>query len=151
MLKPCKGCQHLKELSEFTKNKSRPDGLNFYCKECNKKRRKDTAEERNHYLRQWRLNNSTKAKEGTYNSRLKREYNLTLETYNKMLEKQRGVCYICGLPPNGRRLAVDHCHTTGAVRGLLCVNCNRGVGIFKNSSQLLRAAAEYLESFQATA
>ncbi len=60
---------------------------------------------------------------------LKRKYNLTVEGYEQMLQHQNGVCKICkGLDPSGRRLAVDHCHTTGEIRGLLCPSCNTALG-----------------------
>ena len=69
----------------------------------------------------------------------------------EMLEKQGGVCAICGgsEPKDAgtghrRRFAVDHCHETGRVRGLLCVNCNSGIGKLKDSPDLLRRALDYL-------
>lgn len=77
---------------------------------------------------------------------LKRKFNLTVEQYEDMLAAQGGVCAICRKPPNeGKRLAVDHCHKTNKVRGLLHGNCNRGVGLLGDDPVLLRAAAEYLE------
>jgi hypothetical protein len=56
-------------------------------------------------------------------------------------EQQNGLCAICGLPEEH----VDHDHVTGQVRGLLCAGCNKGLGFFRDSPQLLRQAAEYLE------
>src|SRR5437879_3238133 len=53
-----------------------------------------------------------------------RKLGITVEKYEDMLTRQQGVCAICGLPPNGKRLAVDHDHATGRVRGLLHVHCN---------------------------
>lgn len=85
---------------------------------------------------------------------LQRSYGITLETYNKMLEAQGGVCKICGKPETAyekktgkvRALAVDHCHTKGHVRSLLCTGCNQGLGNFKDSIELLEKAVEYLKS-----
>ncbi len=79
--------------------------------------------------------------------RLKR-YGLTLQTFNEMLEGQRHRCKIClTFVPGGfhNQWAVDHCHRTGKVRGLLCNNCNKGLGHFKDSSILLFRAQFYLE------
>jgi len=81
---------------------------------------------------------------------LKRNYGLTLDAYEAMLETQNGLCKICRCVPvlkkwQGRYLHVDHDHTTGRIRGLLCATCNLGVGYFRDRSELLRAAAAYLE------
>ena len=76
----------------------------------------------------------------------RRHYGIGLVEYTQMLEVQGGVCAICGCPcATGRRLAVDHCHTTGKVRGLLCGNCNKGLGSFKDDPRLIRKAIDYLE------
>jgi hypothetical protein len=77
-------------------------------------------------------------------------YGLTVQEYTKLLEKQGYACAICGAPhydENGKRLYIDHNHAQGlnAVRGLLCASCNFGIGLFKDSPTILRAAAEYLE------
>lgn len=88
------------------------------------------------------------ARHAEYNRRnqLKRRFGITSDEYDSMLESQGGVCAICGeADPTGRRLAVDHNHETGEVRGLLCIRCNRGIGNFKDSPALLQAAAEYLQ------
>lgn len=78
-------------------------------------------------------------------------FGLTLDDYFKMHDAQQGVCASCGRPETDRRngkirwLAVDHCHSTGAIRGLLCGNCNNGIGRFRDDPDLLRKAADYLE------
>lgn len=77
---------------------------------------------------------------------LKYNYNLTQDDYVVMLEAQGGVCKICGKTSQiGRRLAVDHCHTTGLVRGLLCENCNVGIGKLKEDISILESAIKYLK------
>lgn len=84
-------------------------------------------------------------------SRLKIQYGLTVEEYEKLLSSHQGVCAICGEQEtavyNGKikRLAIDHNHETGEVRGILCDRCNRGLGFFRNSSQLLLNAARYID------
>ena len=76
---------------------------------------------------------------------LKRSYGITLEEFKSMKESQGNVCKVCKLPePHNRELAVDHCHITGKVRGLLCTNCNQGLGLFKDNRDLLLSAIKYL-------
>jgi hypothetical protein len=71
-------------------------------------------------------------------------YRLTPEEYDVLVESQHGLCAICGSRPGARRLAIDHDHATGAIRGLLCGSCNNGLGRFKDNPATLDAAAAYL-------
>lgn len=81
---------------------------------------------------------------------LARDYGITVERYAAMLEDQRNVCAICMRPETMMRrgvippLSVDHCHVTEKVRGLLCANCNNGLGRFEDDPDRLRRAADYL-------
>lgn len=76
---------------------------------------------------------------------LSKKYDMSLEEYNRMLAKQGGVCAICQKPPSEKRqLAVDHCHRTQGVRGLLCTKCNLGLGCFDDAEDLLQQAVTYL-------
>jgi hypothetical protein len=89
-------------------------------------------------------------KEKANATRLKTTYGISMDEYAGMFEAQDGRCKICNTKFNmtrfsGASAAVDHCHTTGAVRGLLCNSCNRGVGYFRDNPEFLRAAAKYLE------
>lgn len=96
-------------------------------------------------------------KDAQKNYRLIGQYGITLDEYNAMLEKQDGVCAICGNPEvkaqarngtNGIKnldsLLVDHDHKTGKVRGLLCYRCNTGIGKLNDDPNLLRKAARYI-------
>ena len=77
----------------------------------------------------------------------KQKYGLTLKQYDQMVDAQNGVCLICGTDsPMGhhKRFVVDHNHTTGEVRGLLCCKCNSGLGCFSDNPQSLLKAAQYL-------
>ena len=86
-------------------------------------------------------------REYSYNTK----YGITIEDYNDMFEKQKGVCKICALPQTNKRfnhLCVDHDHETGKVRGLLCDPCNRAIGLFKDDPRLLNKASQYLRVTQ---
>lgn len=80
---------------------------------------------------------------------IRRQYGITLDEYNQMLENQDYKCAICGNEDEveGRRLAIDHCHTSGKVRGLLCGKCNRGLGLFYDTATLLQNAISYLDKY----
>ena len=87
-------------------------------------------------------------KDGRRSAKLKYNYGITVEDYERMVEAQGGVCAICGKSSQEanpghwkERLAVDHCHETGKVRGLLCNNCNAGIGHLGSESVALAAAA----------
>lgn len=98
---------------------------------------------------------SRRQREPAYEIRrwLVRTYGITADDYARMLEEQGGVCATCKNPETAtqhttgavKALAVDHCHTTGKVRGLLCWRCNAVLGKVRDSTELLREMAAYLE------
>ena len=78
-------------------------------------------------------------------NQLKTKFGISLDQYNVMLAEQNGFCKICNKTcPSGRDLAVDHDHTTGKVRGLLCKNCNQALGFFFDNTEYLSRAVLYL-------
>jgi hypothetical protein len=77
---------------------------------------------------------------------LKYTYGMTLADYAALLARQNGVCFICETREPGQTLAVDHYHATGVVRGLLCRDCNLGLGNYKDDPRLTRRATAYLEA-----
>jgi hypothetical protein len=76
---------------------------------------------------------------------LKLKYGMTVEDYDRMFKKQKGRCAICKKKSRRRRLQVDHDHRKKYVRRLLCHLCNKGLGIFKDNSRLLRCAGAYID------
>lgn len=78
---------------------------------------------------------------------LKRTYGIDPEKYEEMVMAHNGVCGICNQPSGRRRLAVDHDHATGKVRGLLCLRCNKGLGLFGDNPDNLVSAIAYLNSY----
>jgi hypothetical protein len=81
---------------------------------------------------------------------IRRNYGITLAEYECLLKSQDGGCAICGKTPKdeGRRLAIDHCHRTGNVRGILCANCNQAIGLFNDSVTRIINASEYVSNFK---
>lgn len=94
---------------------------------------------------EWHAKNREKHNEAMRLGQLRRKFGMTAEDYERLLTKQNGKCAICeGNCLTGRRLAVDHSHTTNQVRGLLCQNCNIGLGKFKDDPKRLVSAVGYL-------
>lgn len=135
-MKKCNICQEEKPLTEFYKEAKMPDGHRKSCKTCKNKTtaewRKKNKDRYNKYMRQ-------KNKQHYFKYRLYR-YDLTVGQHAEMVKAQNNKCAICNCEQTGKRpLAVDHCHTTGTVRGLLCYNCNRGMHYIDDATFLAKA------------
>ena len=133
-MQTCNKCNTEKELTEF-EFRSDTKKYRTQCKKCINKmayaRYKDD-------------------KPAELNRRLKYKYGITLKEYTNLLEEQNQVCAICSEPCDLKpRLSVDHDHTTGKLRGLLCDSCNNGLGRFKDNPETLSNAIEYLKSTSA--
>ncbi len=146
--KVCSKCKIDKPFSEYFKDNRREIGIRCKCKLCctletNEWREKNRSEY-NNYAAAWRAKNPDKQ----HATDIKRLYSLTIEQYNAMLADQRCQCAICAKqhdPTEKRgRLYVDHDHATGAVRGLLCTACNKGLGCFNDDQDLIKKAIAYL-------
>lgn len=127
-MRRCQTCKKYQDPSLYGRNVKSDDSLSPICKPCLAERE------------------------------LVKKYGITLKDYDRMLAEQKGGCRLCGITPEeqGKRLAVDHAHdccpyrrdgrTCGkCIRGLLCEDCNLGLGKFKDNPNLLRGAADYLE------
>jgi hypothetical protein len=88
----------------------------------------------------------TPAQAKAKNAYLLKNYHITYVQYEELRAHQNYACAICHLPENKFKtgMAVDHCHTAGTVRGLLCWKCNRALGKFRDDAQLLANAANYI-------
>jgi hypothetical protein len=138
--KTCRKCHLRQQLSAFYKNRHTKDGFQPYCKACSK-------------AATYSYRTTTGGLIRTVTARTKnalKKYSLTQDQYDAMMAAQNYVCAICHQPEQtkhkevSRRLAVDHCHTTGAIRGLLCSHCNHGIGRFHDKIDLLKSAIDYL-------
>lgn len=128
--KMCPACKFWKPVKDFFKDASRPDGFHAYCSVCLKQRAyaaRDLTKKRYRFS----------------------AYGLTHEAYTDLVNSQDGKCAICKIEPGEIRFHIDHCHTTGEVRGILCINCNRALGCFRDDTDLLSAAISYLNRARA--
>jgi len=111
------------------------------------------TEEMKEYTKNWAKADRAQNPDKYKNKYLHMSFGITLEQYNCMSDAQGGRCKICAQPETMKNpktgeammLAVDHCHTTGDVRGLLCASCNKALGGFKDSIHLLESAIQYLK------
>lgn len=96
-------------------------------------------------IKAWSEANQEKRRRSSFASRMWTKYGLSVDQYDELLFLQDGKCAICRHTcRTGNRLAVDHCHETGKVRGLLCLCCNTALGKFGDDPDKLEAAASYL-------
>ena len=148
--KACTMCGKTKPLEDFVRNRNYFDGHNHICKACLYAQRKTYGESREN---KDKLNEAQKRRywadqERALDRHLTMRLRVPAGTYAKLLKLQGGRCAICGRTENcgKRRFAVDHCHDTGAVRGLLCTPCNQAIGQLQDLPELLRKAADYIET-----
>jgi hypothetical protein len=126
----CPDCDTVKPIEEFPKTRANKSGRHTYCLPCHNARGRATLEK----------------KGGSRTYHLQRRYGISADDADAMLEAQGGLCAVCESAPAAH---VDHDHVTGAVRALLCFNCNGGLGQFKDDPDVLRAAADYVEFHRA--
>lgn len=135
-MRECRKCGVTKPLNGFYLRKKTGKPSGYTCKECHKQAAADRLK---------RIADDLPALQRGYD--LKRRYGITVEEYDRLLAAQGGACAICEGPPGARAkyFHVDHCHDTGTIRGLLCRDCNQGIGSLRDRSDLLRAAITYLQ------
>ena len=133
----CSYCKKDKDISCFSNNKSRKTGKNTMCREC---------------FKQYNANYSPQKRRARG---IRRAYGLGWDIYTRMYQEQNGKCAICnkdikliGLMNIKDGAHVDHDHKTDKIRGLLCSNCNSGIGHLQDSMELLQKAILYLEYFK---
>ena len=141
MAKLCSRCKKPLPNKRFSIDNGRPDGLQRICKECQKV-----------WYKEYKKNPEVSKR--TFAGHIKRLFGLTLEQYDTMVKQQKGLCAICGKPEDRKykgvlaRLSVDHCHTTGEIRALLCNRCNRTLGSVWDNTELLEKMIHYLKKYK---
>jgi len=154
IVKACTKCKGIKPLNEFYTHPRTKDRRQSRCKKCCLRipmhllspeeqiiriayRLKETLKHKdriNKYMKEY----NKKTIGQRYKNHIRRNYGITMEDYNRMLDSQGGTCLICGKPnKNGHRLCVDHDHTTNKTRGLLCIVCNRNLGWYEKYKDVI--------------
>lgn len=143
--KVCAGCKAEKPTTEFYRAAHGMPGFRPYCKPCHAAKRRANYE-------------AAGGVDASYEQLLRREYGITLADYNAQLRRQAHRCAVCRRPETVvskrtgklRRLAVDHDHVTGRLRGLLCHRCNILVWAMEDNHTTLHAIGAYVEAFRAS-
>ena len=167
--KICPACKIEKPFTEFYKNKGGKDGLRSWCKDCTNKNNEEyylkNKERIDNRQKEYRSRPEIKARNAKYKKEyyqrpevkkksvkrhretgLLRKYGITFEQKQTMTKSQNGKCAICGCKLNNDASThVDHDHETKKIRGILCGQCNRGLGCFKDNVRFLLSAVAYLE------
>ncbi len=130
----CVKCKEVRAQSDFRKRSGYKSNV---CVTCY------LFEARTRVLRNWSGLSKDEQGRRSRAGQIKHRYGLTIGEYKEMLERQGGVCAICKREPQGT-FHIDHCHGTGAVRGLLCGSCNKALGLFKDDPDILLRASDYL-------
>jgi hypothetical protein len=130
-MKQCTRCKETKALTEFYTNKLTKDKKASQCKSCFKVHEKN-----------WQLNNPEKFKASCRKRNLKKKYGLSVEQYDKMFNKQNKRCACCNRETD--KLVVDHNHTTGAIRELLCSPCNTALGLLNEDVTVMQNMSNYV-------
>jgi hypothetical protein len=126
----CPKCNQVKQIDEFNKDIHTFTGYAVYCKECS------------NLIGHSRYR---KHKEKYQNYRLLKKFKITTGEYKSLFDAQNNSCAICQVPWDGKKfMPVDHDHKTGKIRGILCDDCNLGLGKFNDSHEMLLKAAHYL-------
>lgn len=131
-LKRCSRCELFLPHNDYNKNRNK---LRPECRDC-----------RNRDEKPYRIAHKEQIALAMRKTKLKWKFGMTLEAYEKRYKEQSDCCLLCNRNRSEFKIAlsVDHDHKTGKVRGLLCHDCNTGLGKFRDSAELLNKAAQYL-------
>lgn len=141
--KYCSSCNSIKDLNEFTINSSKQSGRSSTCRKCRAiKRSQNRAKDNSKFLEYER---DPIRLDKQKNCRFIRNYGITLEKYENLVDEQQNLCKIC---LKNTKLVIDHCHRTGKVRGLLCHNCNVSLGLLKENIKIIQNIINYLKEFK---
>ena len=145
MDKRCKKCGELKSYDSFYKSSTNKDGVENYCKECSKKRFKEyhttNIDKRKEYQKEYRKNNKDKIK----NTNILWRYSISSQEADEMFMQQGCKCAICSkviIKTKDRH--IDHCHSSGQVRGILCAKCNTAIGLLNEDTNIMISAISYV-------
>ena len=129
--KECSKCGFVKAIDRFPFRNNREINHQPYCIDCSSKTNK-----KKHLL------NTDIKRDYHY----KRTYNITLDLFNEILKSQDNKCAICN--ESNKKMCLDHCHETNGIRGVLCDNCNRSIGLLHDDIDILKNAIKYLNKWK---
>jgi hypothetical protein len=149
--KICFDCKENKPTTDFYKRTVSPDGLGIYCKKCDNKKSNKYRLEKKNEIRIQRKKFRDSNKDHIRMQKFKSKFGISKEKYDNLLNAQNNKCAICNKGPETeryKRLALDHCHETGKIRGFLCNNCNRCIGLLGDKIENLVSAIKYLKKYK---
>jgi len=138
----CTKCKVSKKLNEFYKDTRRKNGVTSWCREC------------------WKFQEAVRREKlgakGRKNRKLQTLYGINIQQYQDMLNEQHNLCAVCDNKESImnqksnkiQKLSVDHNHTTGKIRGLLCTACNKGLGMLKDNPDIVLKGYHYLMKYE---
>lgn len=143
-MKVCSKCHIEKPLSDYTNRSVNPDGLETRCREC-----KNAVKRAWYQTKKQHVKDYNKQTRYLYYDKVGRRlyrYKLSVKEFEELLIAQDYMCYLCKTPLDKTgRVCIDHDYITGKVRKILCIKCNTGLGMFNESANDLRRAADYLD------
>lgn len=147
-MKKCSKCKTLKDFSQYSPSHG---GLTSWCKKC-KSYAESERRKANPELVRKQARDARNANPRSYRSlNLKKSFGINIDQYELMLKKQNNVCAICRLPETVTRkgkvknLAVDHNHSSGEIRSLLCQFCNQALGLVRENFDVILNMAKYVQ------
>ncbi len=145
--KLCLKCNIKKAKSDFYTHAT--NGYSSWCKSCTKAQVKEYRRKNPDKIKALKEKYKETRKEirkpSERRNHLRMKYGITEKEYKEIYDKQKGSCILCDKSVPYRKLHIDHCHNTGKIRGLLCHNCNLGLGLFKDNIDVLGKAIKYLK------
>lgn len=151
-MKECTKCKETKSKTNFCSRKASKDGLNLWCRSCHSNNNKAWQKQNPDKVKKDKKSYYDKYPERVHNKELKHKYGITKEEYDVLLSNQNNKCKVCeqeeltkGRGGKVRKMAVDHCHKTNKIRGLLCAKCNQALGLLDDNVESLKRAIKYLE------
>lgn len=140
-MKKCVGCGEYKDLSAYAPNGKTRKGTQKYRSRC-----RDCESKRQYRIRSVKTNKDRYTTDRLKGYRVKHSFGITYEDWVNLMESSEWKCEICGrtIETSGRTLAVDHCHKTGRIRGVLCQRCNCAIGLMNDDPAILQNAIQYL-------
>lgn len=147
--KTCRSCCKIRDLTDFRDDQRSYDGYAHWCRPCQTSDRRDRRQADPEAARAVEREHYRKTRDRHADLKFRATYGITKAERDEIEERQCGQCASCGKPPSGKghtkKLFVDHCHSSGRVRGLLCHPCNVALGLLRDDPAVIQALLRYAE------